>query len=121
MVNNRYLVSLCFLAVLATFGFGLGNLAGLVLYSTPKKALHMPDDNNLTQEVRNDYGNIKHRSVKINRCANGYIVEYALLNPEYDENSNRYQQQVLHETRVFLTNTDLMEWLAGYFPDEPRP
>jgi len=75
----------------------------------------MDDDLNVSQ-VGECWGQIKHRSLKINRCENGYIVEFERVSEKDDPH-----QRTVREKRVFITNSDMVEFVEKYFEGEPRP
>ena len=63
---------------------------------------------------------VKHRSLTIKRCANGYTVDYQIVSKTEDEEHNLHRSTV-NERRVFITNADLFEFAYAYFADEPKP
>jgi hypothetical protein len=79
----------------------------------------MADNLDVTQEGE-VFGKPAHRSLKIERCENGYLVKYkAVVEP--DPNAVGRYTNLIEKTRVFLTNTDLLEFVEKYFKGEPRP
>lgn len=84
----------------------------------------MDEDIGVSQ-IGQQYGRTRHRETKIERCANGYIVEYQIVNPNAptQAQTGNFLPEVatLRETRVFICNDDLRRFLDEYFPDEPRP
>lgn len=64
------------------------------------------------------YGRSSHRKLAIERCENGYIVKYRVVVPEAEKS---FYGNLTEKTRVFLTNTDLLEFAEKYFEGEPRP
>ena len=75
------------------------------------------EDYEVTQ-IGEGWSKMMHRQAKIKRCANGYIVEYQRVS---GQEKGTYGDGTVQETRVFLTNTDLLEFIEKYFQGEPRP
>jgi len=76
----------------------------------------MSEDCDVSQ-IGENWNSIVHRKAVISRCANGYIVEYDIRSQE--KNSGFFQ--VVRERRVFITNSDLLEFVEEYFTGEPKP
>lgn len=82
----------------------------------------MEEDFDVTQHGE-EWGRMLHRSLKVKRCENGYIVEYTAPSKEQDHSmaTLSYRDTTVQKTRVFLTNTDLLEFVEKYFKGEPKP
>jgi len=79
----------------------------------------MNEDFGDVTQMGEQFGQQLHRSLKVKRCENGYIVEYAAESKK--ERDDPFQQGTVQRVRVFLTNTDLLEFIEFYFKGEPKP
>lgn len=79
----------------------------------------MPEDFGDVTQVGEELGRSLHSSLKIKRCENGYIVEYSTESKQ--EQRDQYSPSTVQKTRVFLTNTDMLEFIEKYFQGEPKP
>jgi hypothetical protein len=65
--------------------------------------------------------------MRIKRCENGYTVEFDKpIVRKQREQLGDYSKDVeipgtTRETRVFITNSDLLEFVEEYFKGEPKP
>jgi hypothetical protein len=75
----------------------------------------MSEGHDVTQ-IGENWGQFVHRKLKIERCENGYIVRYS-VSSKGDDTYSRIAEKI----RVFLTNTDMIEFVERYFEGEPRP
>ncbi len=66
------------------------------------------------------YGSPTHRTLKVKRCENGYIVEYNTIKEGLTED-DPYRNNIIQKTRVFITNSDMLEFAENYFKGEPKP
>jgi hypothetical protein len=79
-------------------------------------------------QIGDQWGRMKHRTVKIDRCENGYVVEFDKVvdrKTHRDLPMHEYpsptEQVVSREKRVFITNSDMLEFVEEYFKGEPKP
>ncbi len=79
------------------------------------------EDFGVTKAIGADWGRAKHRKATIERCANGYTVDYEIVTANLTKGEYQPQYTSTRERRVFLTNTDLVEFLEKYFSGEPKP
>lgn len=83
------------------------------------------EDFSVTQDGRDWAGRAGlHRSLKVKRCNNGYIVDYTAISIETERKFGEqpaYECNTKQETRVFITNENLFEFLHKYFEGEPKP
>ena len=77
----------------------------------------MSEDFDVTQGVENVFGRAKHRKLSIERCENGYTVDYETVN----QNPNHEFKRTIKRRKVFITNSDLIEFVELYFTGEPKP
>lgn len=77
----------------------------------------MSEDFDVTQGIGDAFGRAKHRKLTIERCENGYMIDYETVKEQPDHEFDR----TVKRRRVFITNSDLMEFIETYFSDEPRP
>ncbi len=62
-------------------------------------------------EVGEVFGRSVHRRVSVELCENGYVVKYQAVS----------YQKTTERRRVFITNSDMLEFIEGYFSGEPKP
>ena len=73
------------------------------------------NDLNVTQ-VGEVWGRFVHRKLSVERCENGYVVKYSVPSGGSDE-----WNKVSEKRKVFITNSDLLEFIESYFEGEPKP
>jgi len=63
------------------------------------------------------WSGMRHRWLEVKRCANGYYVKHTITNPQPQGDFD----QTTTETRVFITNEDMLAFVGEYFVGEPKP
>ncbi len=76
----------------------------------------MVSDNIDVSQVGEQWGRVAHRKASVERCENGYTVDYTRVADEPTE-----YHRTVKARRVFITNSDMLEFLELYFRGEPKP
>lgn len=73
-------------------------------------------------QLGEQWGREVHRDMKITRCQNGYMVKYKCQSDRksHPDREDMYPR-TKEVTRVFITNSDLFEFVEKYFEGEPKP
>ena len=78
----------------------------------------MAEDRDVTG-IGDVWGKASYRKLSIARCENGYVVKYVVAKPIEDVEDRMFRTS--EKQKVFITNTDLLEFVEKYFEGEPKP
>ena len=87
------------------------------------KGISMNEDFGDVTQCGEHFGRQLHRSLKVKRCENGYIVEYTAESKDKDDArvDGGWRDVTVQKVRVLITNMDLFEFVENYFKGEPNP
>jgi len=77
----------------------------------------MQEDINVTGQIEG-FGRVAHRSAKMDKCENGFIVKYKTVKETKSNKSLYGDFNTVDATRVFILLSDALEFLAEYFSVE---